>query len=301
MFFIKIAFPVLFEKGVNMKKNLPSLILLMLCAISLSGCNSDNSSSDIFISEFAETTSVSETTVISDTAPSSDTTLNYDTSDTSDTAIYASDEISDLETILENSDISSENQTDAEETDDNIIFFSHEFDMPDTTDNYDGLKLYYNSDEIPDECITQTAQYFKSMQNKDSLAYQSFLIPMYRDYLTEYLSESDYDINTLLNTYYDNISSVTDGDFTFSKIEMKRLYEEDYEELNIPDYITSYKSQLDEISEEKDGSHISETFGECFSVVFNLYAKSQGNEYNVINSNIISFFEADGKYYIMMA
>lgn len=309
-----------------MKKNLPSLILSLLFIISLSGCNSDNNSSDIsypdaddvpayaetITEKFQQTTSVSENLVTSDTVSdteltvsSSDTdisTLSSDTEINSDTEnISNSNDIPTSENISENSDVSAQNQPSADMPNEKVIFFSSEFDALNTTDDHDGLKICYNSDEIPAECIMLTADYFKSMQNKDSVAYQSFLIPLYNDYLNEYLAESDYTVDMLLSTYYDTVSAVAGGDFTFSKIEMKRLYEQDYENFNVPDYITSYKSQLDEISEEKDGTYISETFGDCFSVVFNLYAQSQNNEYSVMSSNIISFFEADGKYYIMMA
>lgn len=283
-----------------MKKILPFIILSML----LSGCNSENISSadgnsavltennNIITSEASteNTSGFSNDEIITgvsdNTTPAESQTDNYEY-----TEIPAQNTETD-ETLTENNIV----------TDENMLLFSQQFDMPADTENYNGLQISFNGDDFPDNCIALTADCFKALENRDSSAYQSLLLPLYRDYLNEYLKESDYTVDKLLNSYYETISETTGGNFSFSRLELKRLYEQDYELMDIPDYISSYTQQLDEISYSNDETYISLTFGNCFSAAFNMYALSDsGSESKVIDSGIITFIQSDGTYYIMLA
>lgn len=262
-----------------MKKILTAAIFLTITML-FAGCNSETENIiKETVSEQTETTVVSET--IAATESVSETT--------------AVKTVTALQTEI-TTVITSEAETFAETFSD-----SEEETQPPDEKSVNGFEIYYNSEEIPDKCAERTAQYFQAMQNIDTEKYESMLIPLYRDYLAEYLEQSDYTVEKLLEEYCNSIKERTGGDFTYSRAELKRLYDEDYLEYNIPDYPEEYIKQLDEISYEKDGTYISETFDEYFGMMCDIYAESGGNEYKIIDSGVISVFRTGDEYYILIS
>jgi len=254
-----------------MKKILTAAIFLTITML-FAGCNSETKNIiKETVSEQTETTVVSET--IAATESVSETTVN--------------ETVTALQT-----EITTETETFSD---------SEEETQPPDEKSVNGFEIYYNSEEIPDKCAERTAQYFQAMQNIDTEKYESMLIPLYRDYLAEYLEQSDYTVEKLLEEYCNSIKEQTGGDFTYSRAELKRLYDEDYLEYNIPDYPEEYIKQLDEISYEKDGTYISETFDEYFGIMCDMYAESGGNEYKIIDSGVISVFRTGDEYYILIS
>lgn len=254
-----------------MKKILTAAIFLTITML-FAGCNSETENIiKETVSEQTETTVVSET--IAATESVSETTVN--------------------ETVTA---LQTEITTEAETFSD-----SEEGTQPPDEKSVNGFEIYYNSEEIPDKCAERTAQYFQAMQNIDTEKYESMLIPLYRDYLAEYLEQSDYTVEKLLEEYCNSIKEQTGGDFTYSRAELKRLYDEDYLEYNIPDYPEEYIKQLDEISYEKDGTYISETFDEYFGMMCDIYAESGGTEHKIIDSGVISVFRTGDEYYILIS
>lgn len=255
-------------------------ILIAAAAFSMlfTGCNSENEnknssaavSSEISTETVTETDPQEETGMVSETVTVLQTEITASAATETETEIFSETEI------------------------------SQETALPDKND-INGFEIYYNSDEIPDRCAERTAEYFQAMQNIDTEKYDSMLIPLYRDYLYEYLEESDYTVKKLLEGYYNSIKEQTGGDFRYSKAELKRLYDEDYTEYNIENYPQAYMKQLDEISYEKDGTYISETFDEYFGILCDMYAESGGNEYKIIDSGVISVFRTGDEYYILIS
>lgn len=256
------------------------LIAAAAFAMLFTGCNSENENknSSAAVSSEISTETVTETD-LQETVP--ETTV-------SETVTVLQTEITTSAATATETEIFSDNEN-PEET-----------PLPDKND-INGFEIYYNSDEIPDRCAERTAEYFQAMHNIDTEKYDSMLIPLYRDYLYEYLEESDYTVKKLLEGYYNSIKEQTGGDFRYSKAELKRLYDEDYIEYNIENYPQAYIEQLDEISYEKDGTYISETFDEYFGILCDMYAESGGNEYKIIDSGVISVFRTGDEYYILIS
>lgn len=256
------------------------LIAAAVSAILFTGCNSENENKN---SSAAVSTEISTETV-------TETYLQEETETVSETATVTA-----LQTEITTS-YAAETETEIfSETE-----IQQETALPDKND-VNGFEIYYNSDEIPDRCAEITAEYFQAMQNIDTEKYDSMLIPLYRDYLYEYLEDSDYTVEKLLEEYYNSIKKQTGGDFRYSKAELKRLYDEDYTEYDIENYPEEYMKQLDEISYEKDGTYISETFDEYFGILCDMYAESEGNEYKIIDSGVISVFRTGNEYYILIS
>lgn len=269
-----------------MKKALLMIIVTLSIITSLTGCNKENQNSQQISENIAETEFTQSESEIPETSEYEESTVitTIEVTETGFSETIISDSVND---VSENSEYSSEIQEENP-----IVTNSREIN---------GFTAYYDKNEIPDEYIDTIAEYFQSLQNKDTEAYESMLIPLYKDYLNEYLTASEYTTDTLLSKYYDSVYETTGGDFEFSHADFKRLYDNDYETYGMPNYIESYIEQLNEISQENDGTDISETFEECYGILCNVYAKSGDTEYKVINSGIVSVFVIDGECYIMMA
>lgn len=263
-----------------MKKILTAAIFLTITML-FAGCNSETENIiKETVSEQTETVS-EENTVVSETIAATESVSETTVNET----------VTALQT-----EITTEAETFAETFSDS----EEETQLPDEK-SVNGFEIYYNSEEIPDKCAERTAQYFQAMQNIDTEKYESMLIPLYRDYLAEYLEQSDYTVEKLLEEYCNSIKEQTGGDFTYSRAELKRLYDEDYLKYNIPDYPEEYIKQLDEISYKKDGTYISETFDEYFGMMCDIYAESGGNEHKIIDSGVISVFRTGEEYYILIS
>ncbi len=288
-----------------MKKLMIISVLSLLFIVSFTGCNEKdtNSVKNIDIpSVTLETTEIlsSETTEISTVTENSETTLNSETS----LSESISENTSVSETVLsENSVQTAEIPVTTIESAENSVMISDIQNTEISTDNpvFNNIQVVYNSSELSEECVSQITQYLSAMHNCDTETYEKMLVPIYKDHLNEYLSQENYTLKTLLEKNKENLCQITNGDFTYSKLELEILSEDDFQNNNIPDYATSYKEQLDELSFEKDGSYISETFTECYSVLFNAYALSNETEYCIFNNNVMVIFKTENQYYIMMS
>ncbi|MGN0606101.1 MAG: hypothetical protein ACI4JM_06240 [Oscillospiraceae bacterium] len=264
------------------------IFVSLISALLLCGCNEKdtNSTADISAEQtFAETSAETETEIITET----------------DTEITTA-EIT--ETIPENTVISSVAEETSSDDTQPIEIAAENIYLQNVPKIYsdsiqaDNMQISYNSSEISEDCAVKIAGYLKSMEECNSEKYLPYLPPFYKEYLLEYLEESEYTVEELLKKNYDTTAEEKGGNFTYSAISVRKPTEAD----NVPDYVTDYKEQLDELSQEKQGINISESFTDCYTVICDAdiaITETQQNE--EISNMMLTVFEYEGSYYIIMA
>lgn len=176
-----------------------------------------------------------------------------------------------------------------------------------------GIKLYYEEDDVSTELMKALTSYFLSLQNKDLEAYKSCLFPDYAERYNTYLEENlDYSIDKSFEVQCENIRNFMidelygsydaentedyTGDFKITRIRAERYTPED--ESSEEDVVKTYFQTLDSIFQTDYYSLVSEQSDAIEYLTFFVIAEGEdGEEHRIISDFGIVFVLKDGKYY----
>ncbi|MCD8188107.1 MAG: hypothetical protein LUD57_05820 [Ruminococcus sp.] len=164
-----------------------------------------------------------------------------------------------------------------------------EADLGEYTYSELGTKLYYDSEDIPDELMAALEKYFISFSQHD---YDSYAECLYSEYITEMneFLEADYgyDLETSFENQCSSLETNAGGEFTVTRIKAE-LPEEDGSE----DYLTS----LGEIFETDFYETVKNGCDAIHDVTFYVMAEADCEETLLISEFEIVFAEKDGAFY----
>jgi hypothetical protein len=156
----------------------------------------------------------------------------------------------------------------------------------------DGVKLYFNKDEFPEELALTFKKYFLSFGNNDYDSYLSCLYPSYAEEMEKYLQkEYSYDLKTSFSKQRDILRSyVSDKDYTITRLK-----------LETPES-SSIEGFFEYANECFGRDYLGEVKAQCnalYEAFFYLIVQADGEDHEdtIITECRIVFAEKDGKYY----
>jgi hypothetical protein len=153
-----------------------------------------------------------------------------------------------------------------------------------------GTKLYYDSEEIPEELMNVLEKYFISFAENDYDSYAECVYPDYITEMNEYLeSDYDYQLDQSFQNQCDSLVETSGGDFTVTRIKAEP-YEEDGTE--------EFFDTLNECFGKDFYEQVKNDSDELYDLTFYVMADVDGDEFLLISGYEIVFAEKDGNYYV---
>lgn len=195
-------------------------------------------------------------------------------------------------------DSETENAPPAEESEDGWITpaeGSEEYDLGRYRISGNGLKLYYDEDEYPEELVLALEKYFRSFEENDYASYCECVYPSYIDKMEEFLQKDyGYGLKESFDGQCENLSGNMGGSFEITRIKAERSEDFETEEAGADSY-------LEMLNETFGGDYDESVKNECDNMRylrFYVMAKdSEGVESMLVSGFDILFAEKDGKYY----
>lgn len=168
---------------------------------------------------------------------------------------------------------------------------SEEYDLGEYYIASDGVKLYFEPEEFPEELVLTLKEYFKAYANADYESYTRCLYPSYVEEMNKFLlndPEYGYDLKTSFAKQCYNLQSAKSGGFAVTRV---RLEHTDRDPKGFFDYPTSCfgKDYYEEVAGEVDKFYDAD--------FFIMAVGEDGNESMLVSEYEIVFAEKDGRYY----
>ncbi|MBQ8961082.1 MAG: hypothetical protein IJ071_07680 [Ruminococcus sp.] len=168
---------------------------------------------------------------------------------------------------------------------------SLEADLGDYRFSSTGVKLYYDSTQIPTGIMLALEKYFTSYAQRDYETYKTCVYPGYVDSMEAYLqSEYGYGQEESFGIQCDNLNANAGGDFTVTRVRAEQTGSESME---------PFFSYLNECFGEDYYDQISKDSDSMYDLYFSIMVKPEGSEEEtlLISDFEIVFAEKDGVYY----
>ena len=164
-----------------------------------------------------------------------------------------------------------------------------------------GVPIQYDKRFFDSDFLDAVANYYLGIQNKDVARYTAAQLPLYHDFELNTLYNGEYSEQDLINLYYDGIAEVMNGAFEFAFIDLA-----DASKGTVYSDSNTLLSQLDQISNEKDGTQMSKNVDAIYELTVVRFLTEAGSNVRTETDDMLEDEELFamhylGKWYIIPA
>lgn len=159
-----------------------------------------------------------------------------------------------------------------------------------------GIKLYFDKADFPEELMLTLEQYFCAFANADYTTYSRCVYPGYMEKMNEYLKKDfEYDIKESFAIQCSNLANITNGKFNVTRIKMDVPQQYDESKDNLEAYFERFTEILGEGYYEKLKKDVDKVYDGEFYV---MGENRLGTESLLVSAYEIVMVEKDGRYYV---
>ena len=172
---------------------------------------------------------------------------------------------------------------------------SADYSLGDYRVSNDGIKLYYDETEFPQELVLTFAKYFESLQDGDYSTYYKTLFPEYITEMETVLATKEN--HTLKDSFVNQcvrVASITNGKFKITRIKLEKPAPREDGQDNVQGYFDRLNGYLEKDYYSIANEQSDNLIGACFYV---MGEDASGKEGMILSEQNIVFAQKDGKYY----